>query len=256
MYGTLKKVKLSDESCELMLEHNKGMKYAAMPSPVTLCLALAVTIISAFSILELLEVHAQGQQQPQETFFESAIRTANETSGSQGQQQQQDAETDPVLNADFVQQGQMSSQPVQLREGEQPQSAIILPIRDDKAIYSGIITHQASKPVDSIVLNLLNPGNRTAIPEQFGELDDIVRLNGQLVSINEIGSGESGSMPFTGNSIGFISDEDDPFIVTYTLTAVPEHGRVINDITSILGFNASASSGQAEEAEEDEEGGE
>ncbi len=220
---------------------------------------LAITIFSAFSVHEVIEVHAQGQQQPQETFFESAIRTANETSGNQGQQQQQqqDAVTDPALNADFVQQGQMSSQPVQLREGEQPQSAIILPIRDDKAIYSGIITHQASKPVESIVLNLLNPGNRTAIPEQFGDLDNIVRLNGQLVSINEIGSGESGSMPFTGNSIGFISDEDDPFIVTYTLTAVPEHGRIINDITSILGFNASSSSSdQVEEAEEDEEGGE
>jgi hypothetical protein len=239
-----------------MLEHNKGMKYVAMLSPVTLCLTLAFTILSASSVQELLEVHAQGQQQPQETFFESAIRTANETSGNQGQQQeqQQDALTDPALNADFVHQGQMSSQSVQLREGEQPQSAIILPIRDDKAIYSGIITYQASKPVDSIVLNLLNPGNRTAIPEQFGELDDIVRLNGQLVSINEIGSGESGSMPFTGNSIGFISDEDDPFIITYTLTAVPEPGRIINDITSILGFNASSSSDQAEEAEEDEEG--
>jgi hypothetical protein len=241
-----------------MLEHNKGMKYVDIPSTVTLCLALAVTIFGAFSVHEVIEVHAQGQQLPQETFFESAIRTANETSSNQGQQQQQrqqqDAVTDPSLNADFVQQGQMSSQLVQLGEGEQPQSAIILPIRDDKAIYSGIITHQASKPVDSIVLNLLNPGNRTAIPEQFGELDDIVRLNGQLVSINEIGSGESGSMPFTGNAIGFISDEDDPFIVTYTLTAVPEHGRIINDITSILGFNASSSSDQVEEeAEEDEE---
>jgi hypothetical protein len=148
----------------------------------------------------------------------------------------------------------MSSQPVQLREGEQPQSAIILPIRDDRAMYSGIITYQASKAVDSIVLNLLNPGNRTAIPEQFGDLDDIIRLNGQLVSISEIGSGESGSMPFTGNALGFISEQDDPFIVTYTLTAVPEHGRIVNDITSILGVNAS--SDQEEGAEEDEEGGE
>ena len=89
------------------------------------------------------------------------------------------------------------------------------------------------------------------------DLGDILRLNGQLVSISEIGSGESGSMPFTGNAIGFISEEeeDEPFIVTYTLTAVPEHGRIINDITSILGFNAT-SSDQAEEAGEgeDEEG--
>ena len=47
------------------------------------------------------------------------------------------------------------------------------------------------------------------------DLGDILRLNGQLVSISEIGSGESGSMPFTGNAIGFISEEEDePFIVS------------------------------------------
>ncbi|MGI0045331.1 MAG: hypothetical protein ACRD47_16635 [Nitrososphaeraceae archaeon] len=243
------------------------MKYVALASTVTFCLvvALAVTIvISAFSVQEPLKVvqaqvqQQQQQQPPQETFFESAIRTANETSGNQVQrQQQQDLETDPTLNADFVRQGQISSQLVQLREDEQPQTAIILPIRDDNAIYSGIITYQASRPVNSIVLNLLNPGNTTAIPEEFGDLDDIIRLNGQLVSVSEIGSGESGSMPFTGNAIGFISEEeeDEPFIVTYTLTGVPEHGRIINDITSILGFNATSSDQAEEEGEgEDEEG--
>ncbi|MGH9953019.1 MAG: hypothetical protein ACRD5J_15490 [Nitrososphaeraceae archaeon] len=249
-----------------MLENINCAKYVALSSTVTFCLvvALAVAIVtSAFSVqepLKLVQAQVQRQQQqqlPQETFFESAIRTANETAGNQSQrQQQEDLETDPTLNADFVRQGQISSQLVQLREGEQPQTAIILPIRDDNAIYSGIITYQASRPVNSIILNLLNPGNTTAIPEEFGDLGDIIRLNGQLVSISEIGSGESGSMPFTGNAIGFISEEDDPFIVTYTLTAVPEHGRIINDITSILGFNASLSSDQVEEAEEDEEGGE
>jgi hypothetical protein len=245
-----------------MLENNNCVKYVALASTVTFCLALALAVaivISAFSVQEPLkvvqaQVQQQQQQPPQETFFESAIRTANETSGNQVQrQQQQDLETDPTLNADFVWQGQVSSQLLQLREDEQPQTAIILPIRDDNAIYSGIITYHATRPVNSIVLNLLNPGNMTAIPEEFGDLGDIIRLNGQLVSISEIGSGESGSMQFTGNAIGFISEEDEPFIVTYTLTGVPEHGRIINDITSILGFNAT-SSDQAEE-EEEEEGG-
>jgi hypothetical protein len=247
-----------------MLENNNCAKYVALSSTVTFCLAvaLAVAIVtSAFSVQEPLKVvqaqvqQQQQQQPPQETFFESAIRTANETAGNQSQrQQQQDLETDPTLNADFVRQGQISSQLVQLREEEQPQTAIILPIRDDNAIYSGIITYQASRPVNSIVLNLLNPGNTTAIPEQFGDLGDIIRLNGQLVSISEIGSGESGSMPFTGNAIGFISEEEDePFIVTYTVTGVPEHGRIINDITSILGFNAT-STDQEEGEGEDEEG--
>ena len=245
-----------------MLKNNKVMKCLFLSSTVTLCLTLAVLVtayMAVFSVQVPVEVQAQGQQQqqqqqqPQETFFESALRASNESSVTQGQQQQS-AVTVPTLNSDFVWQGQVSSQPVQLREGEEPQSAIILPTRDDRAIYSGIITHQASRPVDLIVLNVLNPGNSTAIPEQFGNLDDIINLNGQLVSINEIGSGESGSMPFTGNAVGFISDDEEPFLVTYTLTAVPEQARTINDITSILGFNATSSDvAAADEGEEEEE---
>ena len=240
-----------------MLKNNKVMKCLFLSSTVTLCLTLAVLVtayMAVFSVQVPVEVQAQGQQQqPQETFFESALRASNESSVTQGQQQQS-AVTVPTLNSDFVWQGQVSSQPAQLREGEEPQSAIILPIRDDKAVYSGIITHQASRAVDLIVLNVLNPGNSTAIPEQFGNLDDIINLNGQLVSVNEIGSGESGSMPFTGNAVGFISDDEEPFLVTYTLTAVPEQARTINDITSILGFNATSSDdAAADEGEEEEE---
>lgn len=246
-----------------MLKNNKVMKCLFLSSTVTAFVTMTVAMVMAYmtmiSAQVPVEVQAQGQQlqqQPQETFFESATRNSNETSMTEGQQQQQQpsaAATEPTLNSDFVWQGQISSQPVQLREGEEPQSAIILPIRDDGATYSGIITHDASKPVDLVVLNVLNPGNTTTIPEEFGELDDIIRLNGQLVSVNVIGSGESGSMPFTGNALGFISDEEDPFLVTYTLTAVPEQARTINDITSILAFNATSSDDATEASEEEEE---
>jgi hypothetical protein len=247
-----------------MLKNNKGMKCLFITSTVRALVTMAVAMLAFMTVISIqvpVEVQAQGQQlqqqQPQETFFESAVRNSNESSVSEGQQQQQQpqpsAATEPTLNSDFVWQGQVSSQPVQLREGEEPQSAIILPIRDDRATYSGIITHHASKPVDLVVLNVLNPGNTTAIPEEFGELDDIIRLNGQLVSVNEIGSGESGSMPFTGNALGFISDEEGPFLVTYTLTAVPEQARTINDITSVLAFNATSSEEATETSEEDED---
>jgi hypothetical protein len=244
-----------------MLKNNNEMKCLFLTSTVPAFVTMAVAMMAYMTVISAqvpVEVQAQGQQfqqQPQETFSESAIRNSNESSATVGQQQQPSAATEPALNSDFVWQGQVSSQPVQFREGEEPQSAIILPIRDDSATYSGIITHHASRPVDLVVLNVLNPGNTTAIPEEFGELDDIIRLNGQLVSVNEIGSGESGSMPFTGNALGFISDEEDPFLVTYTLTAVPEQARTINDITSILAFNATSSdeATEASEEEEDEE---
>ena len=60
-------------------------------------------------------------------------------------------------------------------------------------------------------------------------------------------------MPFKGNALGFISDEEVAFLVTFTLTAVPEQARTINDITSILAFNGT-SSDEATEASEEEEG--
>ena len=245
-----------------MVKNNKEMKCLILSSTAIAFVTMAVAMMAYMTLISVqvpVEVQAQGQQQlqqqPQETFFESAIRNSNESSVTEGQQQQQQpsAATEPTLNSDFVWQGQVSSQPVQLREGEEPQSAIILPIRDDRATYSGIITHHASRPVDLVVLNVLNPGNTTAIPEEFGDLDDIIRLNGQLVSISIIGSGESGSMPFTGNALGFISEEEDPFLVTYTLTAVPEQARTINDITSILAFNTTSSDDSTEASDEEEE---
>ncbi len=236
-----------------MMEDFRRIKVLVMGSCVILCLAFAV--FGTLPVQNPLEVvRAQGQQE-QETFPESAIPTANETS-SGSQEQQQDGMADPALNNSFVRQGQISSQLVQLREGEPTQSAVVLPLREDGAMYSGIITYQASRPVDAVVLNLLNPGNRTAIPAEFGALDDIIRMNGELVSINQIGTGEAGSFPFAGNAIGFIS-EDGPFIASYSLSGVPEQGRIVNDISSMLDFNATSSGEpQDEEGGDEEEGDE
>jgi hypothetical protein len=114
----------------------------------------------------------------------------------------------------------------------------------------GPVPFIASRPVDAIVLNLLKLGNTTAIPDEFGDLDDIVPLNGELVSISEIGSGSSGSLPFTGNAIGLTSDEGQPFLATYSANAFPTQGR-INDTTSILDYIATAT--PVEEIEEDAE---
>jgi hypothetical protein len=233
----------------MMMKDFRKIKVPIMSSCVILCLAFAV--IGTLPVQNPLEVvQAQGQQE-QETFFESAVRTANDTT-SASQEQQQESTGDPILNNNFVRQGQISSQLVQLREEGPSQSAVVLPLRGDKAMYSGIITYQASRPVEAIVLNLMNPGNRTAIPAEFGSLDDIINMNGELVSVNEIGSAEAGSFPFAGNAIGFIS-EDEPFIVTYSLSGVPEQGRIVNDISSMADFNATSSDVEGSEGENEEE---
>jgi hypothetical protein len=249
-----------------MFEDSKRTQSLLVYASVASCLVLALVTAASFH-QQFKTLNAQQEQQLQETFFEAAIRTANDTSSEQPEQQQQGQQeqvspeqgqereniTDPPLGNNFVWQGEISSQSVQLREDEETQSAVILPIRDDEAIYSGILTFQASRPVVAVVLNLLKPGNTTAIPEEFGDLNDIVRLDGGLVSISEVASGSSGSVPFTGSAIGLIADEEnEPFLATYSANAVPTQGRIINDITSILNFNASAS--PVDEAEGEGEG--
>ena len=231
-----------------MLKESKKTDHFLVLATVITCLVM-VSLIS-FQPFQLRILDAQ------ETFFESSIQMAYDTvpSAGQPQQQKQINSTDPQLNNPFVRQGQISSQPTQLREDEPTQSTVILPIRDDEAMYSGALTYQSSRPVDVIVLNLLRPTNTTAIPEEFGDLDDIIRLEGQLVSVNEIGSGTSGSSVFTGNAIGLIAEDndDEPFLVTYSINGVPIQARIINDITSILNSSAIESTTNSESESESE----
>lgn len=233
-------------------DSNKTTHFLGLATVITCLAMISLASIQPFQLTVL---------KAQETFFESSIQIANDTA-STGQPQPRNqtnfTNTDPQLNNPFVRQGQISSQPTQLREDEATQSTVILPIRDDGAMYSGTLTYQSSKPVDVIVLNLLRPTNTTAIPEEFGNLDDIIRLEGQLVSVNEIGSGTSGSSVFTGNAIGLIAEDsdDEPFLVTYSINGVPIQARIINDITSILNSNATESnseSGSASESESESE---
>ena len=95
-------------------------------------------------------------------------------------------------------------------------------------------------------------GNNTAIPEEFGDLDDIVNLDGALVAVSEVESGTSGSVPFVGNAIGLVSDDEEPFLSTYSVNGMAKEGRIVNDITNILN---STSTGLADGEEEGEEEG-
>ena len=139
----------------------------------------------------------------------------------------------------MLQQGQISSSPSDVPGRDDTQAVVIVPPRDDNAVLSGILTYQASRPVDLFVWNNVELENTTAIPEEFGDLDDIVNVGGKTFALAEVGSGNSASVPFTGNAVEVVG-EDEPFIVTYSLNAFPALANLVSDIQSLNSFNATA----------------
>jgi hypothetical protein len=213
--------------------------------PLTLVCALTIFVVPTISI----SVWAQSQA-PQETFFESSLRTSNETGMANETAASQGAGGDRPL----LWQGQISSKPSDVPGREGAESAVVISPRKDNSLLSGTLTYQASRPVALIVWNNVDLGNTSAIPEEFGDLGDIVKIGGKSVALTEIGSGTSGSVPFTGNAIELVGEED-PFIVTYSLDAKPALAKIVSDIQSLKGFNATGFEEQQEEGEDDDEDG-
>ncbi|MGH9979350.1 MAG: hypothetical protein ACRD8Z_26475, partial [Nitrososphaeraceae archaeon] len=151
----------------------------------------------------------------------------------------------------LLRQGQISSSQSDVPGREDTQSAIILSPREDNAVLSGILTYQANRPVDLFVWNNVELENTTAIPEEFGELDDIVNIGGKTFALADVSSGNSGSVPFTGSAVEVVGEEE-PFIVTYSLNAVPALANIVSDLQSLSSFNATAA--DEGDDEEDDEG--
>lgn len=175
---------------------------------------------------------------------QTAVGMANETQPGDGTASSMESE---VSTAGLLRQGQISSSFSDVPGRDDMQVALIVPPRDDNTVLSGILTYQASRPVDLFVWNNVEFENTTAIPEEFGELDDIVNVGGKTFALAEVGSGSSSSVPFTGNAIEVVGG-DEPFIVTYSLNAFPALADLVSDLRSLNTFNATS-----DESNEDEE---
>jgi hypothetical protein len=227
---------------------------------LTLVCALIICVIPGMS------VWAQSQAPP-ETFFESSLRTANETGAMPNETGAAAAPSAaaPTTTANEAAasqsaggprplhwQGQISSKPSDVPGREGAESAVVISPRT--SLLSGTLTYQASRPVDLIVWNNVKLGNTTTIPEEFGDLGDIVKIGGKSFALTEIGSGTSGSVPFTGNAIELVGEEEDPFIVTYSLDATPAKAKIVSDLQSLKSFNATSFEEQQGGEEDDDEG--
>jgi hypothetical protein len=141
-------------------------------------------------------------------------------------------------------QGTVSSIPSPLAGHTRDNVAIVLPLRNDGGLYTGVITFTASKGVQVQVWNVLSGVSpTTTIGRDFGELAISPSPNGKgFVATTEVGGGgrgdTSGSVPFTGNALALVGRS--PFIATYSVTAQATAGKVTNNLTSAAALAAAA----------------
>lgn len=204
-------------------------------------LALIMGIfISTFAFLYFIPSYAPivSVNAQDEVSLSNTTLTNNQTTDTSG------GNEDPPLGSDFVWKGIISSDTSILPGRESTQSAIILPPREDGAMYAGILTFQASRPVDAVSWNIFDPIN-VSLSEDIGDTDDVISAQGLDIAINELDtSSESGSVMFTGNVLELAGD-DERFVVTYNVKARADNASQINDVRSLV------ESADSEEGQED-----
>ena len=161
------------------------------------------------------------------------------------------SEIEPNLNEYFVWNGFISSNIDGLPSPEDdPQSAVILPLREDSGLYSGTVTFQSNSPVDVVAWNRAPEAGDTAISENFGNIADIGVIQNETVVPVVIASGTSGSVPFIGNALELVGDDEESFAASYALNALAAEPEMVSDLTSLGNLTSSE---VEEEDEEDEE---
>jgi hypothetical protein len=150
--------------------------------------------------------------------------------------------TKPAVGQTIVWQGTVSSMPDPLKGHESHQVAVILPPRDDQALYSGVITFIASKPVEVVTLHDYTLGN-TTMPEKFGVVMTAPtpwREGGEVATAMmaldypKNTPTFSASVPFVGNALGLHTPNGDPFVATYTVKADIMKAETVNNVGSAV----------------------
>jgi hypothetical protein len=208
---------------------NKKQNYSAILA------GIAVTaILVASSIIAGNQFTQQAHAQANTTSSTASTTTPRPAAGTP---------PEPRVGQTVNWQGTVSSTPTPLAGGK-GEVAVLLPLRKDGGLYTGVVTFTASKSVQVEVWNVLSGVNATmAIGKQFGKLAIAPSPNGKgFVATSLVGTGDtSGSVPFTGNAVALSGKS--PFIATYSLTAQSTAGKVTNNLASATALAAATGGG-------------
>jgi hypothetical protein len=165
----------------------------------------------------------------------------------------------------IVREGTITSQPNPLPGLEEEQVAIILPLRQDGSVYSGVITYTASVPVDVVIpiVQTLNASERSMLnvteeEDGFGTIATSPLNNETSITWSTVtpAGGDtpvaSASIPFTGNALWLHTSEATPFVASYAVSAQVLPAEAQNNISNATLATAATEAG----AEEEEAGAE
>jgi hypothetical protein len=164
----------------------------------------------------------------------------------------------------IVRQGTITSIQDPLPGHEEHQAAILLPLRQDGSIYSGVLTYTASAPVEVIVANVqtLNETEQSMLnvtEDGFGTLLTSPLDNQTSIAITIITPpyGDtpvpSASIPFAGNALWLHTLDGTPFVANYAVSAQVLPAETQNSISNASLAVAEEGGAAEEEAGEAEE---
>jgi hypothetical protein len=162
----------------------------------------------------------------------------NQTSTSTEQQE-------PAIGETFVWQGTVSSMPDPLQGHESHQVTVLLPPREDKAVYAGLLTFIASKPVEAVTLHYYDTegmdipqkvldeyGWVMNAPAPWSEGDSVATAM-MALPYEENTPTFSNNVPFVGNALGLHTTDGEPFMATYTVKATVLEPEIKNNLDSL-----------------------
>ena len=156
--------------------------------------------------------------------------------------QNADNTTQPEIGQTIVWQGTVSSFKDPLKGHESHQVAVILPPREDQAVYTGVISFIASKPVEVVTLHDYTLGNMT-IPDKFGVVMKAPtpwREGGEVATAMmaldypKNTPTFSANVPFVGNALCLHTTNGDQFVATYTVVAQVLKANTMNNVDSAV----------------------
>jgi hypothetical protein len=155
------------------------------------------------------------------------------------------AQEAPAIGDKIVQQGTVSSDVDPLKGHEGHQAAVILPPRNDSALYAGTLTFTASKPVQVAVINKYDVDNASSsqAAERFGTLltaqapwNTSATVTPLMMNIDYLDSPTMSKMiPFAGNLVALHTMDGEPFIANYAVVADVLQPKIVNNMASVMG---------------------
>jgi hypothetical protein len=164
----------------------------------------------------------------------------------------------------IVRQGTITSIQDPLPGHEEHQAAILLPLRQDGSIYSGVLTYTASAPVEVVIADVqtLNETEQSMLnvtEDGFGTLLTSPLDNQTSIAITIITPpyGDtpvpSASIPFAGNALWLHTLDGTPFVANYAVSAQVLPAETQNSISNASLAVAEEGGAAEEEAGEAEE---